>query len=159
VAAPQKPAAEPGPAKAAAPAKPKEIVADEIREAPRATITGAKEVWEAVLKDLLASGKRSVHACISQGQLVGLTDTQATLQFASAFAKERSEKEDYRNIIEKILAQLTGRQVKISCVLGAAAPPVKESAPAPAAPVKNEEHPALNQALMMFGGKVIKEEK
>lgn len=122
---------------------------------------GPKEVWDTVLKELLASGKRSVHACVSQGELVALTATQATVQFASTFAKERSEKEDYRQIVEKSLAQITGRPVKLACV-AATVPHAQQAPPAPAGATLangNTGHPALDQALKMFGGKIIKEEK
>ncbi len=121
-----------------------------------------KEVWEAVLKELVAGGKRSVHACVSQGEIVSLTDSQATVQFTSSFAKERSDKEDYRQIVEKSLAQITGHPVKLSCVTATAPPPAAAPPPAPAgaAPAApGEGHPALSQALAIFGGKIIKEEK
>lgn len=120
-----------------------------------------REVWDAVLKELVAGGKRSVHACVSQGELVSLTDSQATVQFTSSFAKERSDKDDYRQIVEKSLAQITGYPVKLSCVAATAPPPAAAPAPAPAAaaPAAGEGHPALSQALAIFGGKIIKEEK
>ena len=110
----------------------------------------------------LAAGKRSVHACVSQGELVSLRDGQATLQFTSAFAKERSEKEDYRQIIEKSITQISGHLAKLSCVLASAAPPAAKAAPTAAAspaPAADGGHPALDKALAMFGGKVIKEAK
>jgi len=118
----------------------------------------AQATWDEVLKDLLTSGKRSVHACVSQGQLVGLTDNQANVQFSSAFAKERSEKDDYRAIIEKILSHILNRSVKLNCSLVTAGRS-KEAAPPPPAAGGDEKHPALNQAIKMFGGKVIKQEK
>ena len=141
--------------------RPKREAAVGRLEQPAAMAAGAdpEEVWDAVLKDLLTSGKRSVHACVSQGRLKVLNDAQATLQFSSAFAKERSEKEDYRAIIEKALSQVLGRQVKVSCALGAAAPRIKEETLSPASPSENEQHPALNQAIKMLGGTVIIEEK
>jgi DNA polymerase-3 subunit gamma/tau len=123
---------------------------------------GHREIWDAVLKELLAEGKRSVHACVSQGELIDLAASQATVQFTSSFAKERSEKEDYRQIIEKSLAQITGRAVKLNCVSASAPQPVRaEPAAARTAspPGNGEDHPALHQALKMFGGKIIKEEK
>jgi DNA polymerase-3 subunit gamma/tau len=95
------------------------------------------------------------------GELVALTATQATVQFASTFAKERSEKEDYRQIVEKSLAQITGRPVKLACV-AATVPHAQQAPPAPAGATLangNTGHPALDQALKMFGGKIIKEEK
>lgn len=122
------------------------------------TISDPHQVWEVVLKDLLASGKRSVHACVSQGQLVDLTDSQAMVQFGSAFAKERSEKDDYRQMIETAIGQITGRSVRLVCTIGAPVRP-KEKPATPAVKSPEEQHPALNQAIMMFGGKVIKEEK
>jgi DNA polymerase-3 subunit gamma/tau len=166
------PAPQPRPA-AAAPAAPspppaaaaQAPAAPEPKPATPALPAGAspKEIWDTVLKELVAGGKRSVHACVSQGEIVSLTDSQATVQFASSFAKERSDKEDYRQIVEKSLAQITGHPVKLSCV-AATAPPPPAAAPqpppagaAPAAP--GEGHPALSQALAIFGGKIIKEEK
>jgi DNA polymerase-3 subunit gamma/tau len=122
------------------------------------------EMWSAVLKELMTSGKRSVHACVMQGRLTGLTATQATVHFTATFPKERTEKDDYRAIVEKILAHITGHQVKLMCSLGTDTPPVKPAAPKPAQPAAappdpGMEHPAVKQAQMMFGGKVIKIEE
>lgn len=124
------------------------------------------EIWSAVLKELMASGKRSVHACVMQGHLVGLTDTQAMVRFAATFPKERTEKDDYRAIVEKILTQITGHQVKLICSLGLDTPPPKQAVPQSAPPPVQTaptaasdpglEHPAVKQAQMMFGGKVVK---
>ncbi|MBP2654071.1 MAG: dnaX [Firmicutes bacterium] len=120
----------------------------------------SEEVWDAVLKDLVASGKRSVHACLAQGHIAALNDSQVTVQFTSVFAKERSEKEDYRNIIEKILARILGQQVKLNCILAAASSGmVEKSAPAKADPKEGGVHPALDAAIKIFGGRAIKEEK
>lgn len=144
----------PGPVQpAAAPAEPKPAT-------PALPATAApKEVWDTLLKELVAGGKRSVHACVSQGELIGIKDSLATVQFTSAFAKERSEKDDYRQIIEKSLTQITGRPLRMSFILAAAPPRAGQSAPPPPAAESGEGHPAVHQALMMFGGKVIKEEK
>jgi DNA polymerase-3 subunit gamma/tau len=146
----------PAPVKAAA-----KSPADEAK--PAASLpagAGPKEIWDAVLKELVAGGKRSVHACVSQGELITLTDSQATVQFTSAFAKERSDKDDYRQIVEKSLAHLTGHPVKLNCVAATAPQPAPASPPAPAgaAPKDGEGHPALDQALAIFGGKIIKQE-
>lgn len=121
----------------------------------------AEDIWSAVLKELVANGKRSVYACVSQGQLVNINDQQATVQFTAPFPKERTEKEDYRTIIEKVLVHIIGRPVKLHCLLGGVAETRAEDAPAPkmATPqVPDEEHPALKQALNMFGGRVLKQE-
>ncbi|MBP2651631.1 MAG: dnaX [Firmicutes bacterium] len=120
-----------------------------------------EEIWEAVLKDLIASGKRSVHACLAQGRIAILNDSQVTVEFASLFAKERSEKEDYCNIIEKILARILGRQIRLHCVLATAQPVISTKASGPAAPggEDNKVHPAVEAAIKIFGGRAIKEEK
>jgi DNA polymerase-3 subunit gamma/tau len=126
-----------------------------------------KEIWDHVLKELIASGKRSVHACVSQGKLMSLNDKQATVQFTAAFPKERTEKDDYRIMIEKVLAQFCGKTVQLCCILGSG---TATSKTAPVAPPKNqsvtttlppegEVHPALRQAIHMFGGKVVKKEE
>lgn len=127
-----------------------------------------KAVWDAVLKQLVSEGKRAVHACVSQGQLVSLDDKTATVRFTSQFAKDRTEKDDFRMLIEKGLAQVSGQQVRLQCVLGAAAtaPAAKKETPAPvSAPVSavnttqsDQNHPVLRQAIQMFGGKIIQEE-
>ena len=119
------------------------------------------EIWEAVLKEVLSSGKRSVHACVAQGKLVSIDNGSATVQFVSDFPKERTEKDDYRAIIEKILEQVTGAPLKLRCISGAGgATAAKPSTPqrAEQQPANPEEHPALAKALQMFGGKVIKQD-
>ena len=137
--------------------KPETISPEKPPQTRQPLASDPREVWEMVLKDLLASGKRSVHACVSQGELAAIDNSQATLRFTSAFAKERSEKEDYRAIIEKLLDQILSRPVKLNCMLGTA-PSVGDNV-SPAASEGDEQHPALNQAIKMFGGKAIKEQK
>lgn len=128
-----------------------------------------QEVWERVLQELLHNGKRSVHACVAQGQLARLDAGQAELRFLAAFPKERTEKEDYRTLVEKVFMQVLGRPVQVVCALGGAAPdrpaaPAVKQQPPPVQTAggqvaTEEEHPALTQALQMFGGKAIKQEQ
>ncbi len=116
------------------------------------------EIWNAVLTELVSNGKRSVHACVAQAQLVHIDAKTATLQFTAQFPKERTEKEDYRAILEKILAQVSGHPVKVHCLIG----PVntKKSAEPPKQQQQSESEPhAVLQAKMMFGGQVIKIEE
>ncbi|QDR82898.1 DNA polymerase III subunit gamma/tau [Sporomusa termitida] len=125
-------------------------------------ISNLNEIWAAVLKELLASGKRSVHACVMQGHLIALADNQATVRFSATFPKERTEKDDYRAIVEKALAQVTGQQVKIICVLGQDTPAAKPKASLPVTAVQPDpgiNHPAVKQAQMMFGGTIVKIEE
>lgn len=125
-------------------------------------ISNLNEVWAAVLKELLVSGKRSVHACVMQGHLISLADNQATVRFSATFPKERTEKDDYRAIVEKALVQVTGQQVRIICVLGQDTPVAKPTAAPPAVSVQPDpgiNHPAVTQAQMMFGGTIVKIEE
>ena len=123
-----------------------------------------KKIWDDLLKELVANGKRSVYACVSQGNLISLDDKQATVQFSAAFPKERTEKDDYRGIIEKVLAQFCGKTVGLCCILGTVtiAPKHKSATTSKPKPVsktslpEGAEHPAVRQALDMFGGKVTK---
>ncbi|SDD61916.1 DNA polymerase III subunit gamma/tau [Sporomusa acidovorans] len=144
-------------------AAPGEVLAAQPEQEGATPTTDLKEVWTAVLKELLAHGKRSVHACVMQGHLAALTDKQATVRFAATFPKERTEKDDYRAIVEKTLAQISGHQVRLICALDSDTPTVKPSVPAnpaqPASEALTEDelnHPVIKQAQMMFGGKVVK---
>ena len=130
-------------------------------------------VWKKLLQGLIQGGKRSVHACVAQGRLVALNEKQATVQFAAAFPKERTEKVDYKELVEQALLQITGRKVSLYCILGSGA--AIETAPKKNSRSKADEttaqkseqseqlHPALEKAVEMFGGNItikeIKEEK
>ena len=145
------------------------------------------QVWDAVLKELIANGKRSVHACIAQGKLVELSNTTAIIAFTSAFPKERTQKEDYRTIIENMIARIIGKEVVLNCILASEvdktvksslssvtepAAKIVSEALASAQPVPVEQSTemdvskpnsdvdlhALTLAKQMFGGKVIKNE-
>jgi DNA polymerase-3 subunit gamma/tau len=145
------------------------------------------QVWDAVLKELIANGKRSVHACIAQGKLVELSDTTAVIAFTSAFPKERTQKEDYRTIIENMIARIMGKKLVLNCILTSevakAAKPSSHLAADSAAKISSEASTpplsisgersvgadvsksapdsdlhALTLAKQMFGGKVIKNE-
>jgi DNA polymerase-3 subunit gamma/tau len=141
----------------------KATAAPPLPEAPSSSIGNLNEIWAAVLKELLTSGKRSVHACVMQGHLTALTDSQAMVRFAASFPKERTEKDDYRAIVEKTIAQITGQQVKLICSLGQDTPVAKPTASPPPVPAVQSDpginHPAVKQAQMMFGGTVIKVEE
>lgn len=119
-------------------------------------------LWEAVLKQLIADGKRTVHACVVQGQLDSINGHTATVRFTSQFTKDRTEKEDFRHLIEKLLSQAAGRELKLQCVLAGTGAPSKQtkaaagrSEPAGAPEPPEAEHPVLKQALDMFGGKIV----
>jgi DNA polymerase-3 subunit gamma/tau len=100
-----------------------------------------------------------------QGHLTAITDNQARVNFTATFPKERTEKDDYRAIVEKTLAQVTGHQIRLVCSQAIDGPPLKTAVAQPPAAVSQAtadpgmEYPAVKQAQMMFGGKVIKIEE
>ncbi len=158
----------------------------EVLPESAAFIQDIGQVWDAVLKELIANGKRSVHACIAQGKLVELSDTTAVIAFTSAFPKERTQKEDYRTIIENMIARIMGKKLGLNCILTSEAAKVAKPSPnlaadsaaklssetsTPSLPVSAERPAvavakavpdsdlhALTLAKQMFGGKVIKNE-
>lgn len=133
---------------------PVKVRAEEAPPAPTAVILQEPAaVWDAVLKELLSSGKRSIHACVSQGKLASLENQTATIQFVSDFPKERTEKDDYRAIIEKIFEQVTGHPIRLRCAIAAAAPKPGPAGKPPEAQ-RPEDHPAVAKALQMFGGTI-----
>lgn len=103
------------------------------------------KIWAKILQEILNQNKRSVHACVNQGQLVKLTDKVAILQFEAVFPKERTEKEDYKKIVENIIGQVTGYSPELRCTLASLA-----------SAKTGENMRALEMAKKMFGGKVIK---
>lgn len=114
-----------------------------------------KGVWDSVLSELIKDGKRMVHACVSQGSLESLDDQVAVIRFSVAFSKERTEKDDYRSIIENALLKVTGHPVRIQCVL---AEENSKAAKVTATQPKqlDEPPPSVKQAQEIFGGKIIK---
>lgn len=131
-----------------------------ISAAPRASTVNIKDVWDNMLKELLADGKRSVHACVAQGQLLSLADQQAVIQFTANFPKERTEKADYRAILESVLENICGQPIQVQCRL--AGTPAKPAAKMPNRQPENrvaaEDHPVLREAVKMFGGDIVKQD-
>lgn len=161
-------AAKPKPAvEADPPAKAKVDVATPMPEQnstaiPSSSTVNIKNVWDNMLKELLADGKRSVHACVSQGQLLSLAGQRAVIQFTANFPKERTEKADYRAILEGVLEGICGHPVQVQCTLAAVTAAAKPlgggRADKPADSGIAEEHPVLREAVKMFGGDIVKEE-
>lgn len=115
------------------------------------------DLWQQFLKRLMSSGKRSVYACVSQGQLVKAEAGAVMLQFTAAFPCERTAKDDYREIVENLFAELCGHPVQLQCVQGVAG-----AAPAAVKTTPTEPdwgNPALREAMKMFPGKVLPQEK
>lgn len=123
-----------------------------------------QNVWGKVLETLKKQGKMPVLACVKSGEVRGMNDGQFFILFKSSFMKARTEKEDYRVLLEGILQQICGHPMRLVCSLAAAepppAPPVKEqtkkTAPEPVVAVdyqqmtEQEQH-TLKKAVEIFG--------
>jgi len=118
----------------------------------------ATDLWEELLRDLAKEGKMSIMACVKQGNLIALENDLAVIEFSTPFLKERTEKDDYREIIEGIIQKKCGKNIRIKCVLVGEMALKKEEAINVAKPETiNEDHPTLKAAIKMFGDNIIKQ--
>ena len=118
----------------------------------------ATELWEELLRDLAKEGKMSIMACVKQGNLIALENDLAVIEFSTPFLKERTEKDDYREIIEGIIQKKCGKNIRIKCVLVGEMALKKEEVINVAKPETiNEDHPTLKAAIKMFGDNIIKQ--
>lgn len=131
----------------------------------------AQAVWQQLLNTLKDHGKAPVLACVGQGVLRGLTDTQMFIAFKGSFQKARTERNDYREMLEEILQDICQRPVRIVCTLEVAASPkaVPKVKPKPiqTQPAKLEvdytemteqEKQTLDTAVAVFGDNFVKKE-
>ena len=118
----------------------------------------ATDLWEELLRDLAKEGKMSIMACVKQGNLIALENDLAVIEFSTPFLKERTEKDDYRDIIEGIIQKKCGKNIRIKCVLVGEMALKKEEVINEAKPETiNEDHPTLKAAIKMFGDNIIKQ--
>lgn len=132
---------------------------------PKIAVSGnEKEIWDRLLKELVKSGKRSVYACVSQGRLQSLTENQMTIAFIAAFPKERTEKSDYKAILETMLKDLCQSSIAVHCILESAMPPPKSSRVkkiaevVPPKSLTSEEQHVVDVAVKMFGDNFVNKE-
>lgn len=109
-------------------------------------------VWEKLLEVLKKQGKMPVHACVKAGEARGMNETQFFIAFKSSFMKARTEREDYRFLLEEILENICGRSLRVICTLETAAEPRKTRAPLPkktaAKPPAQNDAPAVDYTAM-----------
>ena len=118
----------------------------------------ATDLWEELLRDLAKEGKMSIMACVKQGNLIALENDLAVIEFSTPFLKERTEKDDYREIIEGIIQKKCGKNIRIKCVLvGEMAFKKEEVINVAKSETINEDHPTLKAAIKMFGDNIIKQ--
>ncbi|WP_196604781.1 DNA polymerase III subunit gamma/tau [Pectinatus haikarae] len=155
------------PAQAVKPVSPavREMLSPEQREE-------ALPVWQAVLDGLREQHKIPALACVEKAQVRGMANNQMILAFKASFLKARTERADYKNLIEELLLTKTGQHINLVCVMDQPASKKilsDESADKNTAVEKKtetagdrndlsiEEKKRLQNAVDIFGGNIIEE--
>ena len=146
--------------------KPSEAPVHAVEPMASASTADAKAVWDRMLKELVSTGKRSVYACVSQGQLQSFEQGQMVIAFTAAFPKERTEKSDYKEILETILTGLCSSPTVVRCVQNAVVAPPPKTPPKPPKPkvefdanMTPAERHVIDEAVKMFGDNFVKKEE
>lgn len=72
-------------------------------------------VWQNVLNGLKARRKIVVVACVNRAVPYKMTENQFFIHFDSPFLQARTEKDDYRLLIEDVLKNITGCSMRLMC--------------------------------------------
>lgn len=142
-------------------------------------------VWKTLLSTLQQRGRMPLLACVKQGEPCGMSQGQFQLAFKSSFLKARTEREDYRGMLEEVLQEICGHEMRLVCVLGAVPaasssvkPQMVQAAKAPSSQKKlppedtvkkaevevdyeamtAEERHTLQTAVQVFGDNFVREE-
>ena len=102
---------------------------------PQELTAEGSQLWQSLLQTLKERKKTPVLACVEKGEFRGMNGTQFFLVFKSGFLKSRTERADYRELLESILAEITGKTLQVICTLEKAAPPPPPPKPKKKAPV------------------------
>ena len=126
-----------------APTSPAPVVQTSLRNEDAAMI------WQNVLSGLSARGKKVVVACVNRAVPYQVNDNQFFIHFEnSPFLQARTEKDDYRSLIESVLFDVTGHKLHLMCTGGdkQEAPAVMPTANV-AKPVTKEAPKAVNKPI------------
>ena len=75
-------------------------------------------IWQNVLAKLNARRKKVVVACVNRALPYRVADNKFFIHFDSPFLQARTEKDDYRLLIEEVLAEITGQNFRLICTCG-----------------------------------------
>jgi len=129
------------------------------------------EVWDNLLRALKERNKMPVFACMNQGQFAGMSDTQFFVKFKGVLMADLAMR-NYRTVLEELLLELTGRQLRLHCSgedmprMAPPPPPAKKKAAPPPPPeepaihvdlaaMPPEERAPLEKAFEIFGDHVV----
>ncbi len=146
----------------------------EAVQVPQGVTAEGTTVWQSLLETLRSQKKTPVLACVEKGEFRGMNETQFFLAFKSGFLKSRTEREDYRELLESILAEISGKSLRIYCSLEKASPPPPPPVPpkrkVPIVPkepavevdfdnLSQEEQERLQAAIDVFGDHFVEPKK
>ena len=127
--APPATAAAPPPKKRAARAAATASVAAAPAALPLTVTSDGKSLWEKLLASLQGEEKyKSVYRCLAAGKFGGIGGGTFQAVFSSPFLRSRMDRDDYRQILEQRLAELSGETLRFSVGL------TERSLPAPPPP-------------------------
>ncbi len=86
-----------------------------VNTAPSLQNADANSIWQNVLNGLKARRKIVVVACVNRAVPYRVTDEQFFIHFDSPFLQERTQKDDYRLLIEEVLQNITGHNLHLMC--------------------------------------------
>ncbi len=86
-----------------------------VNTAPSLQNADANSIWQNVLNGLKARRKIVVVACVNRAVPYRVTDEQFFIHFDSPFLQERTQKDDYRLLIEEVLQNITGHNLRLMC--------------------------------------------
>lgn len=134
-------------------------------------------LWQGVMTGLKRMHKRTFLVFAEMAYVMDFDGRKLTLGVMSETARERMERNDFRDMILQVLKQGTGQDLELSILLSKEAPPAAEAPqpeetpppeppaeePEPVQESKPEESPeelpeSVKKAMQVFGGKLIKEE-
>lgn len=162
----------PTPAPVAAPAATPAPVA--VPEEPAAVDEAGLQVWNQLFQALRDQHKAPILACIQNARFMGMTASQFQMRMQSGLMASLVMR-NYRKTIERILQELTGRELRLVCS-GEDAPMKAPPRPRPAAPklaprretppakpepteileeVAPDERASLKKAFDVFGANVV----
>lgn len=75
-------------------------------------------IWQNVLAKLNARRKKVVVACVNRALPYKVAENQFFIHFDSPFLQARTEKDDYRLLIEEVLTEITGQNFRLICTCG-----------------------------------------
>lgn len=146
----------------------------DVPEEPAALDEAGLQVWNQLFQSLREQHKAPILACIQNARFMGMTASQFHMRMQSGLMASLVMR-NYRKTIERILQELTGRELRLVCA-GEDAPMKAPPRPRPAAPklaprretppakpepteileeVAPDERASLKKAFDVFGANVV----